>query len=1140
MSRMAKLRPRSASLKALPPDPNSLSGEVLGFSAAIHWTLNAKDKATASTGSKVQRPLKSVSLKLAKGPDSPSPTAQRSNSAGVAWGSGELVLDARQAPKQANSLGIGGGSGPPSRGSSGSEAPPSGRLPLHPPPGAREKNLSSTAPATVGRPPPAPVRAEGEVQANLSQKAAVRSPKARSSASSAYPVEDNLSRPNSAHAATAAIYASLPRTPGGTRTFVPDRDGFIFRPLVEAEVKPLPKRQQRGGIAAMLQSRVSNQLSKASPLPESDLKLLEEIKQQKQIQQLQQLKQKLQKQTAVEAEFEAPLPPPRIAWTEGSRQDDSTEDSVVLELAAQLRRDFLARQLASSEEESSGSGNDNADVSKANRAADKRVLRTDDARLSMSDLEASLEKARERSERTRLELGGYLENLRSKTFKAPEPSVDAPEEEPLVEIPADFEDVVDMNASVVVAARRRPVASKATASTLALSRVSSKPSASSSSSSDAYKLPSFLEKYFDEEKAVEQLPFSKFQKQEEQSGRPVLRDELEKGWRQIAKLDSLLVKREAAAAVRLKSSNAELEATKERIRRESEQDEAEKLEMLKKLKEKGFLRSSAPSCASSVPSVNVSRAPSEPSQSTLNSARGSQTALVPVAPEDSFVDWSSWACSAEDASSRASPLAPTPGTPSGSTTQEDLADEPDTETFNLTSTTADLTSIGSRTQASRHASQASSSKNRRDGDALVLAPVPEDEEVVADPPVVFPELEDDLYAADPYDLDALRKIDEQLSKLVPEHEWEAKSIRSLPALSDTGSTIVSGSVAPGKDGSKARSVWSHLSSGSQALPGDPVLREHLEIRETQATLLAIDSRLRELQVSPTGSFDKPPEPEELRKLLLQALSDTTPAEAKDKVLALAATSEMGSSLAEALHGAIVPVSSRAIDSRTLHEARQILSRLSAEFEDFDSAFQEAEFSLEQAEQGLRSLEAEAASSAAAPVDVQLPPTDTEPILQLASKLEELHKEATELAEREGPCEALLRNIRDEPETIPMDGTVEDGDTNLSSNPGESTLGLPVLSGAAGSYEDEDLDDLLLEDGGQTPSTPDDLAMVAEPVSLPELPKAIELELPSGEGQWDDEELQRVMRAMDQHFGDALPDLPDLNLDMFVPDDDVKA
>ncbi|OLP96534.1 hypothetical protein AK812_SmicGene21218 [Symbiodinium microadriaticum] len=152
----SRLRPRSASLKALPPDaPCSPSIEVAGL-AAGHWNVNSKEKPGGLGGQRLpHRPLKSVSLKLAK---ESSPTAStRSNSAGAAFG--DLLLDARQCARQASHS-----SGPPSHGNevpTATQTVSAGPVPSGRPSQASRsrtggEKMVSTAPAAVGRPPPPP------------------------------------------------------------------------------------------------------------------------------------------------------------------------------------------------------------------------------------------------------------------------------------------------------------------------------------------------------------------------------------------------------------------------------------------------------------------------------------------------------------------------------------------------------------------------------------------------------------------------------------------------------------------------------------------------------------------------------------------------------------------------------------------------------------------------------------------------------------------------------------------------------------------------------------------------------------------------------------------------------------------------
>eukprot|EP00930_Biecheleria_cincta_P042769 TRINITY_DN29428_c0_g3_i1.p1 TRINITY_DN29428_c0_g3~~TRINITY_DN29428_c0_g3_i1.p1 ORF type:complete len:1288 (+),score=336.76 TRINITY_DN29428_c0_g3_i1:47-3910(+) len=1261
-------RPRSASLKALPPDGVGTEAPSVS-AAAAHWTV--KEKASASAGSasgQRHRPLKSVSLKLGKGCDASPTSSSRSNSAGgQGWGSGELFIDSRRSASQAT--GSSCGSGPPSRESTAREAsqhlayPPHGggavsRAPLQPLQpgqpavgGGREKLLSSTAPAAVGRPPPAPARsalgsaAAGEAPPSSAGDrrrgagAALRSPdiashgrgeidssrgspdissqsggsrssrpgrgSPKSGENDALLNQDDLpSRPGSSYERAAATYAALPKTPGAARTLLQDADGFIFRPAVEAEVKPMPRGLRRGqqpqpqlakpksgspNLAAALftgapaveaSAGTSAGEGRRAALPASLQGYREQASAgtsagegrraalpaslqgyREQVLQLQ-AKAQLLRQEVLQ---EAPRPPeaPRIAWSDGpgSAGEDEADEEDTLELAQQIRRDFLSRQVMredKDDEDDPGDAVPEGGQAEARQpeatTADSWVFRTDDARRSMANLEASLAKAKERADRDRLELGGYLDGLRSKTFQveADASANTAEEEELLVSMPPDFEDVVDINASLAAADRR----SRGRAKKEEESRTSAQPGATASTSStarsargsssekDGFRMPSFLEKYFLEDKA-EQLPIVRLQQEEDRvANAPREMSELERGLRQIAKLDSLLSSREAVGAAKLKAARQELDVTKERLRRESESSEQEKIEVLRQLKEKGMLRSSAPSCAS----VGSSRAPSEPSHSVLNSARGSTTSLVPAMPTSpanggSSVDWSGWACSVVEAEpaprdAALQLLQRQPPQDAGATAdRQDKAEEEeelDTGTFSLTSERANLGSLGSMGAAktgSRHMPTKLLEPVIEAEDTL--AATTEDlgsedgEEIELDAPPLA--LQDDDYAADPYDLDAIRSIDEKLAKLVPEAEWEAKSIHSLPMGQDSSSTAA-GEEAGGARSSKARSIWSYRSSSGKTLPGDPTLREQLEEREAQAALYSIDEKLQELQdleqQSARGLGTTAPvlSPEELQKLLMQAAAQSALPHAEDKVLALTAQADdLQLSLKNFQQQRPSGSASTALALFEPSRAREILTNLADQMEDWDTAFAEAKFSLDQVEDGLRALEEESAAKEQAALPESEDPAIHEAVAavsQIASRLEELGREATTIAERSLESEAIVPTI-------------------LEDEPGDLGPALPQLTGAA--EEEEDDDDLgsFLAD--------DDLGVVPEPEESAEpepslevrgrlgpseeLRKALELDLPVGDGLWSDADLERLSTAMDAHFGDVPAAVPEVHANL---------
>jgi hypothetical protein len=93
------------------------------------------------------------------------------------------------------------------------------------------------------------------------------------------------------------------------------------------------------------------------------------------------------------------------------------------------------------------------------------------------------------------------------------------------------------------------------------------------------RIPAFLQKYFSEEKALEQLPHKRLEKEELEAERVRLPDEeteLQKNLRQIARLDSMLLKREAAGTAQLQSAMVELEAARASLAKEAAQTKAEK------------------------------------------------------------------------------------------------------------------------------------------------------------------------------------------------------------------------------------------------------------------------------------------------------------------------------------------------------------------------------------------------------------------------------------------------------------------------------------------------------------------------------------------------------------------------------------
>ncbi|CAE7656423.1 unnamed protein product [Symbiodinium sp. CCMP2592] len=1076
----SRLRPRSASLKALPPDaPCSPSIEVAGL-AAGHWNVNSKEKPGGLGGQRLpHRPLKSVSLKLAK---ESSPTAStRSNSAGAAFG--DLLLDARQCARQASHS-----SGPPSH---GNEVPATQTVSTGPVPSGRPSQASrsraggekmvSTAPAAVGRPPPPPKNPASSEVLTSSNRAVQRLPGDARSLSREE--EDGLKRPSSAsYQRAAAVYASLPKTPGGTRTLVPDADGFIFRPSVEAEPKPMPRGRPRPvsrGLASLTASVAR------SP--------------------------KLSLHTASSAiDDTTDVPAPRIAWSEGIEDvpPDAPGDDM-LAAAAQIRRDWLARQLMDDNEVSEASPDE--------QDSGRWHLRTEDGRRSLGELEKSLAKAKQRAERGRRELAGYLETLRSKTFQADEADA-MKDEELLVSLPADFEDVVDINASLTAERRksrhREPGASGDKGAT---------PPGNTKGLSEDFKLPAFLEKYFFEEKAVEELPIMRLQVEEAAGSRESAVDKIA---RQIARLDTLLARREADGMARLKASKAEVEATKERLRRESEKSEAEKIELLKQLKERGFLRSNTSRATSAASSV-------QPSRSSSLAPSGAATPSSEAFPEQVMIDWSVWESSAEtDAPSAIQSVA---SCPSASPREQVGQDEPDTSTFSLTSETADLSTLSGRGTGA--ASRASHKLEP------VLEDVADDDgRLSADVEGVPPDQDEEpaalaMLTEDPYNLEALEAIDDKLAQLVPESEWEAKSIRSLR----TGSEIS----AAGQSKISKPSVRSSALSSS-VLPGEPLLREQHEDRENRKALIAINDRISQLQDEGSRRPSEQLRPEQLQQLLLQAVAAQPTPDVDDKVLSLQAGS-MGN-LVHVKHTAELEVAG------PLSKAREILARLEQSKGDLDDVAVEAKSSWKEVEDSVRVLE----QSSSQPPNVEAEDLEvmgqgaTGPTPEMstwATRLEDLAREASNVAENGVPAargtlpavdvDAFVRGDWGSADvlTIPTLSSARAGTDPEGSS--DACLEWPVSEEAARLSDGHGLDnpeEIGLEgdeaivsewDGedaghmaaGDDYSLSDDDAPVFLPVAeIVEPAKALDLELPAG--PWSDEDLERYSRMMDAHLVDA--------------------
>lgn len=944
--------------------------------------------------------------------------------------------------------------------------------------------MVSTAPAAVGRPPPPPKNpATSEVLPSSNRAAQRLHADARSLSRED---EDGLTRPSSAsYQRAAAVYASLPKTPGGTRTLVPDADGFIFRPSIEAEPKPMPRGRPRPVSRGLASLTASVARSPKVSLPTASASA----------------------DTTVED-----VPAPRIAWSEGIEDvpPDAASDDM-LAAAAQIRRDWLARQLMDDNEESEAPQEDEQDSGRWH-------LRTEDGRRSLGELEESLAKAKQRAERGRRELAGYLETLRSKTFQADETDA-MKDEELLVSLPVDFEDVVDINTSLTAERRksrhRGPGASRDKGAT---------PPGNTKGLSEDFKLPAFLEKYFFEEKAVEELPIVRLQV-EEAAGESAV----DKIARQIARLDTLLARREADGMARLKASKAEVEATKERLKRESEKSEAEKIELLQQLKERGFLRSNTSRATSAASSV-------QPSRGSSLAPSGAATPSSEALPEQVMIDWSVWESSAEtDAPSAIQSIA---SCTSASPRERVRQDELDTSTFSLTSEMADLSTLSGRGTGSTGSTGTASRASHK------LEPVLED---VADDGRLSAYVEGDppdqdeepaalaMLTEDPYNLEALQAIDDKLAKLVPESEWEAKSIRSLR----TGSEIS----AAGQSKISKPSVRSSALSSS-VLPGEPLLREQHEDRENRKALVAINDRISQLQDEGSRRPSEQLPPEQLQQLLLQAVAAQPAPDVDDKVLPLQA-----GSMAKLVH--VKQTAGAPEVAGPLSKAREILARLEQSKGDLDDVAVEAKSSWKEVEDSVRVLEQSSSDPADVEAeDLEVRGPDATEMSTWAIRLEDLAREASNVAENGVPAargtlpavdvDAFVRGDWESADllTIPTLSSARAG-TDLQEGSPDAPMEWPVseegafLSDGHGLDNPEELgmegdEEMVLEWGGDDAghitagddySLSDDDAPVFLPVAeIVEPAKALDLELPAG--PWSDEDLERYSRMMDEHLVDA--------------------
>lgn len=918
--------------------------------------------------------------------------------------------------------------------------------------------------------------------------------------------------------------------------------------------------------------------------------------------------------TAMSEALVEELPPsaPRIAWSDGEQDlEDGVLDSSVTEMAAQIRRERLIRSIldlpeprddaegpsAEATERSPEDGPEDAGRVPSSPSRGKPwVPQTEEARSALSGMDKTLEEAFAKGEAQRQELGGFLEQLRRRTFEDPD-DVDSTSVgrasaghasegggsqsskkrmEMLVSIPADFDDLVDLNAQESVrrrelaAQRKRAAAIQAKAPVSRAGVVAPKVTAaarvdtglggarghsdakenvaeSNTEVTDTLKLPSFLQKYFSEEKALEQLPHKRLELEDKEAEKIRMPDEetdLQRMLRQITRLDGLLLKQEAEGTAKIQAAQVELESARNSLAKEADRINSEKMNILQKIKERAMnggassvssKRSGKTQSTSITPSATPGVSTSCSSRSLVTPDSGSRCSVLatPVEEESAGVVWDGW--SSTDVGV-APPAATTP-TSARAQPATNATDE-DTSTFDLTSGGA----LGSREKKPTPFQEFMSKKQAGAG----LATVDECETQDAVPGVEESEklaleehgaaVPDDPYAEDSEAIDALRAIDERLQKLVPEQEWEAKSICSFPShhLGSVAGDSHAESSRP------ARSVWSIASRNGAVAPGDPVLCEQFEKRETELALVSIDNRLREIEC---GEMPAVPEPDQLKQLLLQAAQETAAPDAQNRVLALTGTGPLNLSAEEKtnLSSTALATSEPAAayrDSEVLRKARQILGRLENEDGEWVDAFGEAQNSLALLEddlQHMQKLEAESRPGSSMPSGV--PRSEEEaaaepealpapPASELEAKLEDLRSQVAAVLEKEGPDEDFMTRLRRHVEEQQMEISLP----ALGAAGAESSLPEP----SEGDDLDSDLgafDNAIDYEASHQAFDPPELAVDGPNA---ELMKALNLDLPTGDDQWDDETLLRCVGAINSHYGDVAPEPAEVEVPPLQP------
>lgn len=699
--------------------------------------------------------------------------------------------------------------------------------------------------------------------------------------------------------------------------------------------------------------------------------------------------QQMSLQELVGRSIAPPIPPTsRFGWVVQSTEE---EDSEVPEFETEMRRELLACHLMGRQEEASTvaiaeTGDHEAGIQGLRAVGDVEhwAVASSMAQKTLEDVELSLIEAAKRAEMQRFELNNFLKELQARTFKVnldstelTEKTADVPrvKEESLVSLPPDFDDIVDLNVQFAVSKRRQQRqgnSCKIDSSNCSKSRCCTK-GADNNLETDGLIPPSFLQKYFSEGMAIEELPHLQSEAKIEKWGEQTRTDEAEllQNMRQIARLDDILAACETAGKARVQAGLAELEATKARLKKDKEQQQKSKFAVLQAIKDLRQQNAFPSKCSSLHGQSAVASA--KRSTSIISS---SATVLSVSKPGMELVDWSAWSSTA----SVEVATVPRQGTLCVDDKNEDShvveefgEEEDDMGTFALTCVaTQQPLSATFRKCASPQRTHTRSAGGV--AGAVTMSDLPAVHESLDDKvdSVVILEVEpheDHPFLVEESVCEPLHRIDERLRELVPENEWEFKSILSF-------------NFYPGEISCTSRSARSPQGNSTS---GSSTPWEKIDLKTAEMTLGGINDRTHDICAAdemdvPTSQFLKP---RVLQKLLLEAARDTKMNNTERK----APLSCPCSAFAE---------------NTCLLEAKNILKDIAATCRANDAAFEDDQLSVRKFELDISNFQSNVAV-ALSPKRQSSLATDG-----LASRLEELGKEALSIAERGKPREEMIQ------------------------------------------------------------------------------------------------------------------------------------